>query len=59
MNLTRFAAIRTIILPIHAQANVVLRLAQVAILVAGTLRFALVAQYANDVFSHGLLLKPI
>ena len=47
-DVTSLPAIRTIVQSVHAKANIVLRLAEAAILVAGALRLGLVALRADD-----------
>jgi hypothetical protein len=47
-DVTGLPAIRTIIQPIDAKANIVLRLAEATILLADTLRLGLIALRAND-----------
>jgi len=46
-NIASLAAIRTIIQPIHGEADILLRLAKAAILLARALRFRFVALHAN------------
>jgi hypothetical protein len=57
-DVTGLPAIRTIVQPIHAKANIVLRLAKAAILLAGALRLGLIAQRAENGHRDGLLVQP-
>jgi hypothetical protein len=56
-DVTSLPAIRTIIQPIHAEANIVLRLAEATILLADALRLGLIALRAKDEHLHDLLVE--
>ena len=57
-NVTCLPAVRTIIQPVHAKSNIVLRLAEATIPLAGALRLGFITLRANNCHLGDLLFLP-